>query len=154
MAVDWDSTEPLDIAIDALRDGAVPGASFAELPGPATNAKQYTAWQREFKRWIRQNETVILYRNKRFRLTSTAGESEGDFRVRLQALASEKRDQAIAINKEVTEAFDAVIYSISDRLKNVQKYGDLSALMDIMFKRDLAENQRANAYFTYGQAIK
>jgi hypothetical protein len=58
--------------------------------------KQYTAWQREFKRWVRQNETVTLYRNKRFRLISMPGETEGDFRVRLQDQASEKRDQAIA----------------------------------------------------------
>ena len=118
VAVDWDSTEPLDIAIDALRDGAVPGASFAELPGPATNAKQYTAWQREFKRWIRQNETVILYRNKRFRLTSTAGESEGDFRVRLQALASEKRDQAIA---KLRKRYASKATTLENRLLRAQQ---------------------------------
>ena len=94
--VDWDGAEPLAMAIDALGDSAVPGASFSELPGPAANAKQYAAWEREFKRWVRQNETVTLYRNKRFKLTSAPAESEGDFRVRLQDLASEKRDQEIA----------------------------------------------------------
>ena len=94
--VDWDSAEPLAMPLQTLGETAVPGASFAELPGPAGNAKQYAAWQREFKRWVRQNETITLYRNKRFRLTSAPGESEGDFRVRLQAAASEKRDQAIA----------------------------------------------------------
>ncbi len=96
VAVDWDSAESLALAIDALDDSATPDASFSELPAPAAAAKKYAAWQREFKRWVRQNETVTLYRNKRFRLTSTAGESEGDFRVRLQDLASEKRDQEIA----------------------------------------------------------
>jgi hypothetical protein len=96
VAVDWDSAEPLSMAIDALGDSGVPGASFSELPGPAASAKQYASWQREFKRWVRQNETVTLYRNKRFRLTSAPGESEGDFRVRLQDLASEQRDQEIA----------------------------------------------------------
>ena len=96
VAVDWDGAEPLSMAIDALGDSGVPGASFSELPGPAASAKQYASWQREFKRWVRQNETVTLYRNKRFRLTSAPGESEGDFRVRLQDLASEQRDQEIA----------------------------------------------------------
>ncbi|MHC4392574.1 MAG: AAA family ATPase, partial [Planctomycetota bacterium] len=67
--------------------------------------------------------------------------------------ADEKREQAVAIYKEVTESFDAVIASIADRLKKVQKDGDRSALMDMMFKRDLAEYLRANAYFTYGQAL-
>ncbi len=96
VAVDWDGAEPLSMGIDALGDSGVPGASFSELPGPAASAKQYAAWEREFKRWVRQNETVTLYRNKRFRLTSAPGESEGDFRVRLQDLASEQRDQEIA----------------------------------------------------------
>ena len=94
--VDWDGAEPLALAIDALDDSAAPGASFSELPAPAASARKYTGWQREFKRWVRQNETVTIYRNKRFRLTSNPGETEGDFRVRLQDLASEKRDQEIA----------------------------------------------------------
>jgi hypothetical protein len=96
VAVDWDSAEPVAMPLQTLGETAAPGASFAELPGPAGNAKQYAAWQREFKRWVRQNETITLYRNKRFRLISAPGESEGDFRVRLQAVASEQRDQAIA----------------------------------------------------------
>jgi hypothetical protein len=96
VAVDWENAEPLDLAIEALGDSAVPDASFSELPAAAANAKQYAAWTRDFKRWVRQNETVTLYRNKRFRLTSEPGETEGEFRVRLQDLASEKRDQEIA----------------------------------------------------------
>jgi hypothetical protein len=96
VAVDWDRAEPLDMPLETLAETGAPGASFAELPGPAGNPKQYAAWEREFKRWVRQNETVTLYRNKRFRLTSAPGESEGDFRVRLQDLASEKRDLAVA----------------------------------------------------------
>ena len=96
VAVDWDSAEPLAMPMQTLGETAAPGTSFAELPGLAGNAKQYAAWQREFKRWVRQNETITLYRNKRFRLISAPGEPEGDFRVRLQAVASEQRDQAIA----------------------------------------------------------
>ena len=96
VAVDWDSAEVLAMPLQTLGESSAPGASFAELPGLAGKPKQYAAWQREFKRWVRQNETITLYRNKRFRLTSDPGESEGDFRVRLQAEASEKRDLAIA----------------------------------------------------------
>ncbi len=96
VAIDWDAAEPLDMAIESLGDSAIPGASFSELPGPAGSVQNYAVWQREFRRWVRQNETVTLFRNKRFRLISAPGETEGDFRVRLQDLASEKRDQEIA----------------------------------------------------------
>ena len=118
VAVDWDTAEPLDIAIEALGDSAAPDAAFSELPGPAANAKQYAAWQRDFKRWIRQNETVTLYRNKRFRLTSEPGETEGEFRVRLQALASEKRDQEIA---KLRKRYASKTTTLENRLLRAQQ---------------------------------
>ena len=104
--------------IEALSEAAVPGASFAELPGAAAIAKRYTAWQREFKGWVRRNETIILYRNKRFRLTSVPGESEGDFRVRLQELASEKRDQAIA---KLRKRYAGKATTLENRLMRAQQ---------------------------------
>jgi len=118
VAIDWDNAEPLDMAVEALSEAAVPGASFAELPGAAAIAKRYTAWQREFKGWVRRNETIILYRNKRFRLTSVPGESEGDFRVRLQELASEKRDQAIA---KLRKRYAGKATTLENRLMRAQQ---------------------------------
>jgi hypothetical protein len=93
--IDWDNAEPLAISRDALGDAGAPGGAYAEIPGSATETKRYAAWEREFKRWVRQNETITLYRNKRFRLTSEPTETAGDFRARLQTVASERRDQAI-----------------------------------------------------------
>ncbi len=81
---------------EELRDEGVASATFTDLPGAATDTKNYTTWKRDFKRWVRQNETITLYRSKRFRLTSEVSETEGEFRVRLQTIASEKRDQAVA----------------------------------------------------------
>jgi hypothetical protein len=118
VAIDWDGAESLDMAVDALGDAAVPDASFAELPAAAADARQYAAWQREFKRWVRQSETVTLYGNKRFRLTSSPGETEGDFRVRLQALASEQRDQEIA---KLRKRYASKATTLEDRLLRAQQ---------------------------------
>ena len=73
-----------------------PDASYATCPAIAGEPKRYAAWLRDFKRWVRQTETLTLYRSKKYRLTSEPGETEGDFRARLQIAANEKRDQAIA----------------------------------------------------------
>jgi len=94
--VDWDNSESIDISVDDLDDAGLDGAAFADCPQCAAVAKNYTGWSRDFKRWLRQNETISLYRSKRFKVSSEAGETEGEFRARLQTLASEKRDQAIA----------------------------------------------------------
>ncbi|MDX1500179.1 MAG: DUF87 domain-containing protein [Woeseiaceae bacterium] len=96
VAVDWDTAEPAPFPIEALDKNPEPGAGFADLPRAATKPANYTQWEKELKRWIRQNVTIPLYRSKEHRLTSAAGESEGEFRARLQQAASEKRDQEIA----------------------------------------------------------
>ena len=94
--VDWDSAERLSLAAGELATTGDDAGAYAELPGSASNPKNYAAWEREFKRWVRQNETVCLYRSTRFRLTSAVGESEGEFRARLQTAANENRDRTVA----------------------------------------------------------
>ena len=94
--IDWDNAETLDLSVDDLDTDGEASAAFEACPPSAGVAKNYTAWRSEYKRWVRQNEVITLYRSKRFRLSSTAGETEGDFRVRLQTEANEKRDQAVA----------------------------------------------------------
>ncbi len=96
VAIDWDYAEPLGIAVGDLEDSGNKTASYASCPAAASKAKGYPGWNKEYKRWLRQHENITLYRSKRFRLTSAAGETEGDFRTRLQDAASEKRDLAIA----------------------------------------------------------
>ncbi|NCF51925.1 DUF87 domain-containing protein [Gammaproteobacteria bacterium] len=96
VAVDWDHADLLALGAADLDSTPASGASFTDCPGCATNEKNYARWEKELKRWIRQNETISLYRSAKHRLTSEPGESEGDFRTRLQQAASEARDKAIA----------------------------------------------------------
>ena len=96
VSIDWDNGEAIAISVDGLGDEGLEGAEYVDCPQCATVAKNYTAWKSDFKRWIRQTETVSLYRSKRFKLASEGGETEGDFRARLQTVANESRDKAIA----------------------------------------------------------
>ena len=96
VTVDWDNAEKHTQNADALNTSGDDGAGYSECPSAAASAKNYAKWEKAFKRWVRENETVVLYRNKRYRQTSEPGESEGEFRVRLQSIANEKRDQAVS----------------------------------------------------------
>jgi len=96
VSVDWDNSEMIEVDVDALKNEGIETATFADCPSCAGAAKNYTAWGRDFKRWVRQNQTISLYRSKRFKLSSDAGETEGDFRARLQTAANESRDLAVA----------------------------------------------------------
>lgn len=91
----WDEADTLDLAADRLGDSAVQSARFADCPAAATIAKNYASFEKDFKQWLRKTQVVRLHHSKRFKLTSEVGETEGEFRVRLQQLASEQRDEAV-----------------------------------------------------------
>ena len=95
ITLEWDSAERIDLDPSALERGPSNGAAYGALPKAATNAKSYPAWSKAFQKWIVTNESVALLRSAAFKQTSNAGESERDFRIRLQLLAREARDNQV-----------------------------------------------------------
>ena len=67
---------------------------------------------------MRQNETITLYRSKKFALTSEVGETEGDFRARLQVAANEKRDRAVA---KIRKRYASKTTTLENRLLRAQQ---------------------------------
>jgi len=142
VAIDWDSAEPLAVAIDDLEQDGAEGATFAECPAAADDERAYNAWGKEYKRWLRQNESVTLYRNKRFRLTSAVNETEGDFRARLQDVASEKRDLAIA---KIRKRYGGKATTLENRL--------LRAEQAISREKQQSSKKKLDTAVSFGAAI-
>jgi hypothetical protein len=93
--VDWSRARKLDLTpADLLRQPEDDSADFAPL-GAAGQAKKYSAWQKAFARWLAQNERVELLRHPELGVAAKAGESERDFRIRLQHEGRAARDEAI-----------------------------------------------------------
>jgi hypothetical protein len=95
-AVDWSAAADLDLHPDDLDAEPLPGASFAELPRAAQDAKSYGTWKKTFEQFIRQQRGVTLYRSAAFKVTSRPDEAESAFRARLAQLAREARDLEVA----------------------------------------------------------
>ncbi len=91
----WDRSELLSLEASSLLDAPQPGARYAECPSAAASEKNYREWEKSLMQWLRKTQVVRLYRSSRFRITSEPGETESGFRIRLQQLASEKRDEAV-----------------------------------------------------------
>ena len=142
VAIDWDDSDELALSIEGLRDKGIPDASYANCPAIAGEAKKYTAWLRDFKRWLRQTETLTLYRSKKYRLTSEPGETEGDFRARLQVAANEKRDQAIA---KIRKRYASKTTTLENRL--------LRAQQAIERESDQATKKSLDTAVSFGTAI-
>ena len=79
---DFTTTQPVD-------------ALFAELPVTATAPKSYAQWEKDFTRWIADNERCRLLSAPALKLTAKPGESEADFRARASLAQRELRDEKV-----------------------------------------------------------
>ena len=101
VAVNWDEATELDIGPDDLEKAPPPGAAFAGLPPAAANPKNYPGWNRDFSSWLFRMQKLELFHCAALDRMSKPGESERDFRVRLQQAAREERDrQADELKKD------------------------------------------------------
>ena len=71
------------------------GAQFVEVPGEATKVKSYASWRKDLANWIYRNQRLELLESPTLDIVSNPGESERDFRVRLQQIGREQRDDAV-----------------------------------------------------------
>jgi hypothetical protein len=90
--VDWDHAAEASLALSDLEQMPAQGAQFATLPVAAGKAKSYEVWSKDFSGWLFRNEKVDLLRSSSTKEVSKPGESERDFRVRLQQSGREQRD--------------------------------------------------------------
>jgi hypothetical protein len=95
IAVDWQNASEAAIDLDALEREPAAGASFESLPAAAAKAKSYTGWSRDLVAWLYGNKKLPVIRCPRLKQTSGSGESERDFRLRVQHAAREERDRAV-----------------------------------------------------------
>jgi hypothetical protein len=93
--VDWPQAEVLDVEPSALDASPAGDATFDPVPKPATVAKNYAVWQKSFVVWLSGSQTLDLHRHADLKLTSKAGESERDFRIRAGDAQRQARDAEV-----------------------------------------------------------
>ena len=92
--VSWEEAEDLGPSPE-LASEPYPGASFEPLPPGAAQAKSYAVWSKDLADFLYRARTLDLHRCAPLKLTGRAGESLGDFKVRVRQAAREARDAAI-----------------------------------------------------------
>ena len=93
--VDWAEATRLELAAAQLDTEARSDSRFEDLPAAAVQARNYATWEKAFKRFLGQAEQVELFSTRELKMTSHIGESERDFRIRLQDAQRAARDQAV-----------------------------------------------------------
>ncbi len=118
ITLEWDNADRIDLDPSALQRGPSNGTAYGALPKAATNAKSYPAWSKAFQKWIVTNESVSLLRSAAFKQTSNPGESERDFRIRLQLMAREARDNQI---ETLRGKYATKLASLQERLRRAEQ---------------------------------
>jgi hypothetical protein len=93
--VDWAQAEILEMAPADLEAAPAEGATFDPVPKAAAAAKSYSVWQKSFVSWLAGSQKLDLHRHADLKLTSRAGETERDFRIRAQGAQREARDAEV-----------------------------------------------------------
>jgi hypothetical protein len=115
--IDWEhAVQPAPNA-DTAEPQPGPGAGFGPLPGFAMNAANYKQVEKDFAEWLFRNERAEVFCCKALKEYSTLGESEADFRARLQLQAREARDAAC---DKLRAATDKRVAALESRLRTAE----------------------------------
>lgn len=143
LPVKWEESEVLDISLEALRtEPESDAAEYADVEGPAIKAKNYTAWNKLFKRWLRNDNPITLYKYKPLKVLSLPTETEGEFRVRLQVLANEQRDLAVG---KLRDKYATKVSAAEERLRK--------AVQKLEVEKQQSRKKKLDTALSFGTAV-
>jgi len=141
--VDWDTSEPAtERPEDLVADGSAESATFAPLPVAALDARKYAAWTKTFGQWVLRAERLMLYSAPAVKLTSHAGESERDFRLRLAQAARESRDADV---QKLRDRYAPKVARLTQRIQTAET--------GVAREQDQASQQRTQTMVSIGATV-
>lgn len=140
--LDWDNAQRIDIDPANLQTSALPGASYLEPPGAATSSRNYAAWSKALQKWIGNNEQVMLFKSPSRKAISMVDESERDFRIRLQQLAREERDQKL---DALRRKYDTRLATLQEKIRRAEQ--------TLGREQEQASKARLDAAISFGSMV-
>jgi hypothetical protein len=140
--LDWDRVGFIDIPAEDLDARPVENATFADLPTSANQPKNYKEWEKIFADWVYRNHTLEIWKSPSLEIISHAGESERDFRVRLQQLAHEVRD---AEAEKLRKKYAPKLATLEDRIRRAQQTVEREA--------EQAKQQKLQTAISFGATL-
>lgn len=122
--VNWEDAQEPDFAVNDLEKTPIQGAQFGEAAGPAASARNYASWSQDFVNWVYGSQKLELLRSPSTKQTSEPGESERDFRIRLQQIAREQRDKVI---QTLRQKYASKITTLEERIRKAELAVDREA---------------------------
>ncbi len=116
--VEWEQSTAVDGRVADLEREPVGDAEFETPPGVASKGKQYDLWKSELAGWMFRTQKLELLRSPATNMLSRPGESERDFRVRLQQVGREQRDRQ---SDDLRKKYAPKIAALRDRVRRAEQ---------------------------------
>ena len=115
--VAWERAQRLDLAARDLADRAEPDAYFDELPETINQARKISGLKKPLDDHLYHNSSLTLLHSPALDAYSHPGESEREFRLRLQQAAREQRDKEV---DKVSARYEKRFDQLQDRLRRAE----------------------------------
>ncbi|MBP7402426.1 MAG: ATP-binding protein [Clostridia bacterium] len=142
LPADWESGQVLEMDADDLAATGREGVPHTAVPAAAAQSKSYTAWSGDFEDWVFRTQTLDLFRSPLIKETSLPGESEGDFRIRIQMRFRERKDsEAEALRKKYAPR----VAALEERIRKAEQA--------VEREKDQAKQQKMQTAISFGATL-
>ncbi|MFT6398267.1 MAG: hypothetical protein ACJAYU_003025 [Bradymonadia bacterium] len=117
----WDRSIPVTLELARLREEPEPIDHYAALPSIGHRSESYTTWRKSFSDYAYRNERLSIFRSASFSVYSRLGEDERAFRIRLQSLARDKRDE---LGDKLRDKFEGRVRRLEEKIRTAQQRVD------------------------------
>ncbi|MBN1368618.1 MAG: hypothetical protein JW954_00090 [Dehalococcoidaceae bacterium] len=142
VAVNWDEARETEIVLNDLETSPAGPAQYTDLPAVAMKDTSYKTWGSEFAGWLYRNKQLELWKSPEFKQYSEPGETERDFRIRLQQKAREQRDEAA---DKLRKKYASKIATLEERLRRAQA--------TVEKEKEQAKQQKIQTALSFGSTV-
>ncbi len=143
VAVNWPDAEAVELCdTDLEKRPAAEACLYAPLPREAAKPKSYDTWKKGFADFVYRNEKIAIFKSPTLKEISKPNETQQAFRLRLQQLAREERDQAA---EQLRQKFAPKFTALDERIRK--------AMQAVEAKKESAKQGKISAFLSFAGTV-
>jgi hypothetical protein len=139
--VDWTNSQQIEIDIKNLQKNP-DSENFIELPPEASKPANYESWKKDFIDWLYRNQKLNLFKVKNIKEISKVEESERDFKIRIDTLIREDRDN---MTQKLRQKYASKMRSLQEKIQRTEGI--------VRLQQEQAQQQKIQTAFSLGSTL-
>ena len=139
--VDWTNSQQIEIDIKNLQKNP-DSENFIELPPEASKPANYESWKKDFIDWLYRNQKINLFKVKNIKEISKVEESERDFKIRIDTLIREDRDN---MTQKLRQKYASKMRSLQEKIQRTEGI--------VRLQQEQAQQQKIQTAFSLGSTL-